>query len=40
MAAFLRGFWRGVQETPAGYFAPVLMVWRVLRQLGWAGGAR
>ena len=31
MRKFLRGFGQGVRETPVGYFAPVLMVWRAMR---------
>jgi len=30
--AFLDGFMQGVCETPRGYFAPMLLLWRLLRR--------
>jgi hypothetical protein len=28
---FLQGFLQGVRETPRGYFAPAMILWRPLR---------
>ena len=30
MREFLRGFIQGARETPKGYFAPAIAVWRLL----------
>lgn len=30
--AFIEGFMSGVGETPRGYFAPALILWRTLRR--------
>lgn len=30
MNDFIRGFLHGARETPAGYFAPAVAVWRLL----------
>lgn len=30
MSEFLKGFVQGARETPRGYFAPIIAVWRVL----------
>lgn len=30
MNDFIRGLIRGAKETPAGYFAPAVAVWRLL----------
>lgn len=30
MSEFVRGFIQGVRETPKGFFAPAVAIWRVL----------
>ena len=30
MSEFVAGFIKGVKETPIGYFAPAIAVWRLL----------
>lgn len=30
MNSFLQGFIKGAKETPRGYFAPAIAVWRLL----------
>lgn len=30
MNAFIRGFIKGAKETPRGFFAPAIAVWRLL----------
>lgn len=30
MSAFVQGFMKGARETPRGYFAPVVAIWRLL----------
>jgi hypothetical protein len=30
MRAFLDGFMKGARETPRGYFAPAVAIWRLL----------
>lgn len=30
MSDFIRGLLSGARETPAGYFAPAIAVWRLL----------
>jgi hypothetical protein len=30
MTSFLTGFIKGVNETPLGFFAPAIVLWRVL----------
>ena len=30
MREFLQGFIKGAKETPLGYFAPAIAVWRIL----------
>lgn len=28
---FMQGFFQGIRETPRGYFAPAMILWRPLR---------
>ena len=30
MSEFFQGFIKGAKETPKGYFAPVITIWRLL----------
>lgn len=30
MSEFFQGFIKGAKETPKGYFAPVIAIWRLL----------
>lgn len=31
MAEFMKGFIKGAKETPKGYFAPAIAIWRLLK---------
>lgn len=31
MSDFIRGFFIGMRETPRGFFAPAIVMWRLLK---------
>jgi len=33
LTSFLRAFWQGVREAPAGFVAPLVGAWDVLRRV-------